>query len=287
MRVFSMTSPGTKGAASCLAALGINPITPTKPPLTPAELAERKERSDQRKRIRAAAPGAEAADQELAATEMTLAVPEAAAQLKANAKKARVDRTAATADAVARSRLEEATPPPAAATSLQPKGGEATAQSVPKRIKKKKELSKAMPDDTYAESRADSVADSETSTREPKKKVGNPAHTTANHTTHTLSQQTTSNHSHMHTAQTTHNHTLRRVPIWFSERSNHHGMYSLNPRVKTKVDWVLSPLVKQSPTPWRVGEHPTDHTSLVCSQNITIKIMIADADKRGLGFLFR
>ena len=109
--VFSMTSPGTKGAASCLATMGINPITPTKPPLTPAELAERKERSDQRKRIRAAAPGAEAADQELAATEMTLAVPEAAAQLKANAKKARVDRTAATADAVARSRLEEATPP--------------------------------------------------------------------------------------------------------------------------------------------------------------------------------
>ena len=81
-------------------------------------------------------------------------------------------------------RTEEATPSPAAATSLQPKGGEAMTKSVPKRIKKKKELSKPSPDDTYAESRAESVAGSETSTREPNKKVSNPALTTVHHTSH-------------------------------------------------------------------------------------------------------
>ena len=100
-------------------------------------------------------------------------------------------------------------------------------KSVPKRIKKKKELSKPSPDDTYAESRAESVAGSETSTREPNKKVSNPALTTAHHTTHTPSRQTTANHSHMHKAQTTPNHTLQRVPRWFSESINHHWMESV------------------------------------------------------------
>ena len=51
-------------------------------------------------------------------------------------------------------------------------------------------------------------------------------------------------------------------------------------------DWYSSPLSKQSPTHRRVGDHCADTQFLVRPQNISIKIMIADEMKRGLGYIF-
>ena len=120
-----MTSPATPGAVSLLVGMGINPRTPTKIQLSPASVAARAERSAQRKREREAAVENAAADQALEASEMTVAAPSAAPELRAAAKKARVDRTQARVAAIETVQAQTTAMPPPPAPEAQAKAGKA------------------------------------------------------------------------------------------------------------------------------------------------------------------
>ena len=78
--------------------------------------------------------------------------------------------------------------------------------------------------------------------------------------------QTTSNHTLKHKARITHTHTEPRVPLRFTDRMITLELTWFSSKEKP-VDWILSPLKKQTPTYRRVGKHSADPTSLVCSQN--------------------
>ena len=221
---------------------------------------------------------------------MTVADPSSAPALKAAAKKARLDRKQATQVAFAKAQDAAAMPPPPkpGIQAREGKDKKKTAGAASARIKKKKTPEAAVPsDNTDADERTGSDAGSAAPTRAGNTKVGNTPRTTAHCSpalsAHACTPQTTPNCKHK--TQTTHHLSNSWTPLEFTDPEIKLELDQSSSKEKPRA-WIPSPLNKQSPTHWRVGENCADTPPLVCPQNITIKVMIADELKRGLGYIF-
>ena len=152
---------------------------------------------------------------------MTVAATSAAPELRAAAKKARLDRTQARVAAVQTAQAQTKAMPPPPAPGAQARAGRAKPKADAARIKKKPKKAAAQPASTDAEERPGSETGSAAPSRAGNAKVGTTPPTTAQCSialsAHTCTPQTTSNLTCNLTALITHHHSYPWTPLGFTD----------------------------------------------------------------------